>query len=160
VVLLDYDVRPYSPALFLMITSRLGELLAECGGEWSGPGSIGAMALGLFADVALAQQALLAGLVATAIDARMWVDRAALVTAAATLIGGGKVKIAAPADERSRRLPLPIAGIRPDAPACAAIDAALIGLAIALPPELRTWERVASPWLSPHRSDAGLAPAR
>lgn len=158
-VLLDYDQQPYGPMLFPAIVSRLAELLSQCGGEWTGPGSLGAMPLGLFADAPLAQQALVAGLLATAIDPRIWADRAALLVAAATLIGGGKVRIAAPADARSRRLPLPIAEIRPDAPASAAIDAALIGLATMLPAELRTWERgAATP--AGRSKNAGLAAAR
>jgi hypothetical protein len=153
-VLLDFDQRPYDTTLFAVIASRLDELISQSGGEWSGPGSRGAMPLGLFADQALAQQAGLSGMVATAVDPRMFNDRPALVTAAATLIGGGKVKIATPADERSRRLPLPIGDIRPDAPASAALDAALIALAMSLPAELRTWEQRA-PHLPPRRARVG-----
>ena len=141
-VLLDFDQAPLSPGLFAAIAARLDGLFGDCGGRWVGPGSRGAMGPVLFAiDRGIIEQARAAGLKAVPIDAHAVDDREGLLVVASGFIAAGKVKIGPAAWERSRYAPPPLFDLRPGASESAAIDAALLGVAISLPPELRTWER-------------------
>jgi hypothetical protein len=70
-------------------------------------------------------------------------DRDSLLLSAASAIGAGKCKLTNVAAQRSKTLPNPLAGLKPGAPPSAAVDAALIALAVAFaPPPVKPIVRV------------------
>ena len=68
------------------------------------------------------------------------IARTSLILACAAQIGAGHVKIADIADATAHHLPLPLTGVRPDAPTSAAVDAMLLGIGATLPPEAKPRE--------------------
>jgi hypothetical protein len=144
-VLLDYVLAPFTAGLFSSISTRLDELFAQQEfGRYLGHGSQGAYGPMVMAEPTLAEYARAAGLPTTPVDERMLADRAELARAIAPFVAAGNVKIAEPAWERSQTAPLPLLDVRAaaDAHPSAPADAALIGLACALPENLRFWERI------------------
>jgi hypothetical protein len=135
--LVDYHQQPFTPDLFVTIRDRL-RTEARAARAHACIFTSAAMAAQMRA--AFQEQALTffaAGDIAAARAAELPVeggadallaDREALMLAAAVQIGAGKVRLAAPAQERSHHMPLPLLDLRPGAPASAASDAALIGV--------------------------------
>jgi hypothetical protein len=140
-VLIDFDVAPFSADLFSELTTRLHAeaVLAHARMRKL----VAPAALALQASAAL--EVLISGLVlkgdinsARALDLvieeidPLLRDRDALLLACAAQVGVGRVKLAPAALEKSRRLPCPLFDLRPGVAKSAAIDSVLIGVAAAL----------------------------
>lgn len=121
-LLLDFDVA--QPLRFDTVLTRLRELMTL----------IDASSPGLFSTANLSYHAEVAGLPANAMGDKLLADRPRISLAVAAEISRGRVKISATAWQKAQRQPLPF-DFQIDAKPSAGADAALIGIAAALPPE-------------------------
>lgn len=143
--LIDYDRQPFSRDLIVALAARIISEATTAHAPSRMIYAQSALATEIIAIVTDAALAAISGASASLRDFNVAVryddidellrDRDALLLSGASAIGAGKCKMTITAVERSRTLPNPLAGLKPGAPASAAVDAALIGLAIAFAPK-------------------------
>jgi hypothetical protein len=131
-LLVDYELAVLDATLFPRVGARLAELAAMPAPSPLGDTHPAGVPLGVIATRELTPHALSAGLPCLADGTTLLDARDAVLMACAAAIGAGQIKISTLAEATSRRLPLPIAEVRPEAPPSAAADMVLLGVGVVL----------------------------
>jgi hypothetical protein len=131
-LLIDFHHARLTPTLFGEVAARLQGFADRIAAIWRHPVVAGI----IFTTSSLKPHAEAAGLLAEDGDFLLR-SREGLLLTAAGQIGLGNVKITDIAAETAMTLPLPLVEIRAGAPSSAAGDAALLGIAVTLPHEMK-----------------------